>query len=150
VAWIGDSNNMCNTWLQAAEVLDFKRPRLQPRPAIVEPERAGLFGTDHYEAFVDPMDACRGRPVIPPTSGPAWARSGKRRAHEAFADWQVDSDMMRMAPLRPVHCTAFRASRQEVESAHRWPQSVVWDERKIGFTPKRPLLEHLLLGRVEE
>jgi ornithine carbamoyltransferase len=30
VAWVGDSNNMCNTWLQAGEVLGFQRPRLDP------------------------------------------------------------------------------------------------------------------------
>src|SRR3989304_9913896 len=55
VAWIGDSNNVCNTWLQAAEVLDFNIHVSTPPGDEVEPERAGLYGTDHYEEFSDPM-----------------------------------------------------------------------------------------------
>ncbi|HLY96274.1 MAG TPA: ornithine carbamoyltransferase, partial [Sideroxyarcus sp.] len=41
VAWIGDSNNMCNTWLQAAEILDFNVHVSTPPGYEVEPERAG-------------------------------------------------------------------------------------------------------------
>src|SRR5580698_5631110 len=48
VAWIGDSNNMCNTWLQAAELLDFNVHVSTPPGYEVEPERAGVYGTDHY------------------------------------------------------------------------------------------------------
>ena len=48
VAWIGDSNNVCNTWLQAAEVLGFNVHVSTPPGYEVEPERAGLFGTDHF------------------------------------------------------------------------------------------------------
>ena len=46
VAWIGDSNNVCNTWLQAAEVLGFNVHVSTPPGYEVEPERAGLFGTE--------------------------------------------------------------------------------------------------------
>src|SRR5574340_1226980 len=59
VAWIGDSNNVCNTWLQAAEVLDFNVHVSTPPGYEVEPERAGLFGEDHYEEFTDPHDAVK-------------------------------------------------------------------------------------------
>ncbi|MBX9848649.1 MAG: ornithine carbamoyltransferase, partial [Rhodocyclaceae bacterium] len=46
VAWIGDSNNVCNTWLQAAEVFNFNVHVSTPPGYEVEPERAGLYGTD--------------------------------------------------------------------------------------------------------
>ena len=64
VAWIGDSNNVCNTWLQAAEVLDFNVHVSTPPGYEVEPERAGLYGTDHYEEFKDPMDATRDADLV--------------------------------------------------------------------------------------
>ncbi|HMV93240.1 MAG TPA: ornithine carbamoyltransferase, partial [Thauera aminoaromatica] len=64
VAWIGDSNNMCNTWLQAAEVLDFNVHVSTPPGYEVEPERAGLYGTANFEQFADPMDACRGADLV--------------------------------------------------------------------------------------
>jgi len=68
VAWIGDSNNVCNTWLQAAELLDFKVHVSTPPGYEVEPERANLTGTAHFEQFADPN---------PPTCGRAWASSRK-------------------------------------------------------------------------
>ena len=64
VAWIGDSNNVCNTWLQAAEVLDFNVHVSTPPGYEVEPERAGLYGTDHYEQFGDPMQAAKGADLV--------------------------------------------------------------------------------------
>ena len=64
MAWIGDSNNVCNTWLQAAEVLDFNVHVSTPPGYEVEPERAGLYGTDHYEQFADPMEAARGADLV--------------------------------------------------------------------------------------
>src|ERR1700712_3649394 len=60
IAWIGDSNNVCNTWLQAAEVLDFNVHVSTPKGYEVEPERANLYGTGHFEQFEDPMEAARG------------------------------------------------------------------------------------------
>jgi ornithine carbamoyltransferase len=65
VAWIGDSNNMCNTWLQAAEVLDFKVHVSTPPGYEVEPERSPVGDrTHHFEVFADPMDACRGADLV--------------------------------------------------------------------------------------
>ncbi|HRE18268.1 MAG TPA: ornithine carbamoyltransferase, partial [Rhodocyclaceae bacterium] len=64
VAWVGDSNNMCNTWLQAAELLDFNVHVSTPPGYEVEAERAGLYGDKHFKQFADPMDACRGADLV--------------------------------------------------------------------------------------
>ncbi|MGH8642159.1 MAG: ornithine carbamoyltransferase, partial [Burkholderiales bacterium] len=82
VAWIGDSNNVCNTWLQAAEVFDFNVHVSTPPGYEVEPERAGLYGTDHYEEFKDPMKAAKNADLITTdvwTSMGDEAQSAKRR-----------------------------------------------------------------------
>ena len=64
VAWIGDSNNVCNTWLQAAETLDFNVHVSTPPGYEVEPERAGIYDDGHYESFADPMEACRDADLV--------------------------------------------------------------------------------------
>ena len=56
VAWIGDSNNVCNTWLQAAEIFDFKLHVSTPPGYEVEAERM----TRNAAAFSDPMKAAKG------------------------------------------------------------------------------------------
>jgi len=55
VAWIGDSNNVCNTWLQAAEIFDFKLHVSTPPGYEIEPERV----TKNCESFADPMQAAK-------------------------------------------------------------------------------------------
>ena len=98
VAWIGDSNNVCNTWLQAAEVLDFNVHVSTPPGYEVEPERANLYGDSHYEEFADPMEAARGADLV---TTDVWTSMGFEAENEErmrdFADWQVDADMMRVA-----------------------------------------------------
>src|SRR6185295_33514 len=107
VAWIGDSNNVCNTWLQAAEVLDFNVHVSTPPGYEVEPERAGLYGTDHYEQFRDPMRAARGADLV---TTDVWTSMGFEAENDErsrdFEDWQVDEDMMRIAGADAVfmHC----------------------------------------------
>ncbi|MDO9224898.1 MAG: ornithine carbamoyltransferase [Pseudomonadota bacterium] len=153
VAWIGDSNNMCNTWLQAAEVLDFNVHVSTPPGYEVEPERAGLFGTDHYEAFADPMDACRGADLV---TTDVWTSMGFEAENaermKAFADWQVDSDMMRVAAGDALFMHCLPAHRgEEVEAAViDGPQSVVWEEAENRLHIQKALLEYLLRGRVED
>ena len=153
VAWIGDSNNMCNTWLQAAEVLDFNVHVSTPPGYEVEPERANLFGTDHFESFADPMDACRGADLV---TTDVWTSMGYEAENaermKAFADWQVDVDMMRVAAEKALFMHCLPAHRGEEVSADviDGPQSVVWDEAENRLHTQKALMEYLLLGRIDD
>ncbi|MFA7298998.1 MAG: ornithine carbamoyltransferase [Sideroxydans sp.] len=153
VAWIGDSNNMCNTWLQAAEILDFNVHVSTPPGYEVEPERAGLFGKNHYEEFADPMEAARGADLL---TTDVWTSMGYEAENEermkAFADWQVDGDMMRAAATDAVFMHCLPAHRGEEVSAEviDGPQSVVWDEAENRLHVQKALMEYLLLGKLEQ
>lgn len=152
VAWIGDSNNVCNTWLQAAEVLDFNVHVSTPPGYEVEPERAGLYGTDHFESFADPMAACRGVDLV---TTDVWTSMGWESENEVrlkdFADWQVDSEMMRTAASDALFMHCLPAHRGEEVSAEviDGPQSVVWDEAENRLHVQKALMEFLLLGQIE-
>jgi len=151
VAWIGDSNNVCNTWLQAAEALDFQVRVSTPPGYEVEPERAGLMGTNHFEQFADPMDACRGADLVTTdvwTSMGFEAENEERRA--AFADWCVDAEMMRAAGPQALfmHCLPAHRGEEVTAEVIDGPQSVVWDEAENRLHVQKALLEFLLLGRV--
>jgi hypothetical protein len=64
VAWVGDGNNMANTWLQAAELLGFTVHLSTPSGYEVDQAVAGLRSTDSYKIFKDPEDACRGADLV--------------------------------------------------------------------------------------
>jgi ornithine carbamoyltransferase len=153
VAWIGDSNNVCNTWLQAAELLDFQVHVSTPPGYEVEPERAGLFSDAHFEQFTDPMEAARGADLV---TTDVWTSMGFEAENEArlrdFADWMVDEDMMRIAHPQALFMHCLPAHRGEEVSAGviDGPQSVVWDEAENRLHAQKALMEFLLLGRIHD
>ncbi|TVT49176.1 MAG: ornithine carbamoyltransferase [Denitromonas halophila] len=152
VAWIGDSNNMCNTWLQAAELLDFNVHVSTPPGYEIEPERAGLYGTNHFEQFADPMDACKGADLV---TTDVWTSMGFEAENEermkAFADWCVDEDMMQVAAPDAVfmHCLPAHRGEEVTAGVIDGAQSVVWDEAENRLHAQKALLEYLVIGRVE-
>ena len=152
VAWIGDSNNVCNTWLQAAEVFDFNVHVSTPPGYEVEPERAGLYGTSHYEEFADPMQAAKGAHLV---TTDVWTSMGFEAENEErkkdFEDWQVDAEMMKVARKDALFMHCLPAHRGEEVSATDidGKQSVVWDEAENRLHTQKALLEFLVLGKVK-
>ena len=148
VAWIGDSNNVCNTWLQAAEIFGFKLNVSTPPGYEVEPERMN----QHCEAFHDPMAAAKGADLV---TTDVWTSMGFESENEArrrdFHDWQVDAEMMRVAKKDAVfmHCLPAHRGEEVAAQVIDGPQSVVWDEAENRLHTQKALLELLLLGRVK-
>jgi ornithine carbamoyltransferase len=153
VAWIGDSNNVCNTWLQAAEVFDFNVHVSTPPGYEVEPERAGLYGTGHYEEFRDPMQAAKGAHLV---TTDVWTSMGFEAENEErkrdFEDWQVDAEMMRAAKKDALfmHCLPAHRGEEVAAAVIDGPQSAVWDEAENRLHTQKALLEFLLLGKVKK
>jgi len=149
VAWIGDSNNVCNTWLQAAELLDFNVHVSTPKGYEVEIERAGLYGDDHFEEFEDPMEAVKGADIV---TTDVWTSMGfeaeKKERLKDFADWQVDQEMMQLANKGAIfmHCLPAHRGEEVTAEVIDGLQSVVWDEAENRLHVQKALLEHLLLG----
>ena len=152
VAWIGDSNNVCNTWLQAAIVFDFNVHVSTPPGYEVEPGRAGILDHSHYESFADPRDACRGADLV---STDVWTSMGFEAENDErrrkFEHWMVDAAMMRQAKPDALFMHCLPAHRGEEVSAEviDGPHSVVWDEAENRLHAQKALLEYLVCGRVE-
>jgi ornithine carbamoyltransferase len=152
VAWIGDSNNVCNTWLQAAVVFDFNLHVSTPPGYEVEPERAGIYDTTHFVSFADPLEACRNADLV---TTDVWTSMGfeaeNAERQRDFKDWEVDTDMM--AQARPdalfMHCLPAHRGEEVSAAVIDGPQSVVWDEAENRMHAQKALLEYLVCGRIE-
>ena len=151
VAWIGDANNMLTSWLQAAAVLDF-RIRVSS-PAGYEIDRNALSAdiASRCESCADPMDACRGADLV---TTDVWTSMGFEAENEArlraFADWQVDAEMMGVANPDALfmHCLPAHRGEEVAADVIDGPQSVVWDEAENRLHAQKALLEYLVCGRV--
>jgi len=150
VAWIGDSNNVCNTWLQAAEVLDFQVRVSTPPGYEVEPERAGLHSQGHFEQFVDPMQAAKGADLV---TTDVWTSMGFEAENEArakaFADWMVDEDMMQQANPKALfmHCLPAHPGEEVTQEVLDHPRSVIFDEAENRLHVQKAILSLLARAR---
>jgi ornithine carbamoyltransferase len=151
VAWIGDSNNVCNTWLQAALLFDFNVHVSTPPGYEVEPERAGIFDTRRVRSFGDPMQACRGADLV---TTDVWTSMGfeaeNAERQRDFARWEVDEEMMAKANADALfmHCLPAHRGEEVAAAVIDGPQSVVWDEAENRLHAQKALLEYLVCGRV--
>ena len=151
VAWVGDGNNMANTWLQAAELLGFTVHLSTPSGYEVNPSVAGLQGSGSHKVFADPLDACRGADLV---TTDVWTSMGFEAENEArraaFARWRVSGDMMAVAQPNALfmHCLPAHRGEEVDADVIDGPQSVVWDEAENRMHVQKALMEWLLLGRI--
>jgi ornithine carbamoyltransferase len=150
VAWVGDGNNMANTWLQAADMLGFTVHLSTPSGYEVDHAIAGLRSRDSYKVFKKPMQACEGADLV---TTDVWTSMGYEAENavrqEAFADWCVDVDMMAQAKPNALfmHCLPAHRGEEVAADVIDGPQSVVWDEAENRMHVQKALMEFLLLGK---
>ncbi|MDR2326273.1 MAG: ornithine carbamoyltransferase [Acidovorax sp.] len=153
VAWVGDGNNMANTWLQAADLLGFKVHVSTPGGYEVD-EQLAFNGkpvhADCYQVFKDPLEACKGADLV---TTDVWTSMGYEAENEArrkaFADWCVDAEMMAAAKADALfmHCLPAHRGEEVEADVIDGPQSVVWDEAENRMHVQKALMEYLVLGR---
>jgi ornithine carbamoyltransferase len=152
VAWVGDGNNMANTWLQASEILGFKVHLSTPGGYEVDQSVAGIRSAESYKVFKDPMQACADADLV---TTDVWTSMGYEAENEArkkaFADWCVDTEMMKVAKPDALfmHCLPAHRGEEVAADVIDGPQSVVWDEAENRMHAQKALMEYLLLGRLD-
>jgi ornithine carbamoyltransferase len=149
VAWIGDGNNMCNSFIHAAHQLDFEL--VVSCPVGYEPPAALLR---EYSSNVriqrDPALAVRNATLV---TTDVWASMGqeseqlKRKA--AFANYQVDSELMAQAASNAIflHCLPAHRGEEVSASVIDAPDSLVWEEAENRLHAQKALLEFLVCNQ---
>ena len=151
VAWVGDGNNMANTWLQAADILGFTLHISTPSGYEVDPAVAGVSNRDCYRLFDHPLQACAGAHLV---TTDVWTSMGFEAENEArkkaFANWCVSTEMMARAQPHALfmHCLPAHRGEEVAAVVIDGPQSVVWDEAENRLHVQKALMEFLLLGRL--
>jgi ornithine carbamoyltransferase len=148
VAWVGDGNNMANSWLNAAYRMGFELrlafPRgYDPDPAILERAR----GAANVVVTHDPREAVAGADVV---NTDVWASMGQeeeaaRRAAD-FAGYCVDEEMMGTASGRAIflHCLPAHRGEEVTEGVLEGPRSRVWDEAENRLHAQKAIMARLM------
>jgi ornithine carbamoyltransferase len=152
VAWIGDGNNMCNTWIQAAQIFDFRLKVSTPAGYAIQPHRTVGVAPEHLEICRTPLQAAEGADLVNTdvwTSMGFEAESGARE--KAFQGFTVDARVMGAAKKDALfmHCLPAHRGEEVAAEVLEGPQSVVWDEAENRLHAQKALMDYLLLGRID-
>jgi ornithine carbamoyltransferase len=154
VAWVGDGNNMANTWLQAAAILGFKVNVSTPRGYEIDKKLLGSLGitsANNYQFYSNPHDACKDAHLVTTDVWTSMGFEAENAARKvAFNDWCVTQTMMRAAQSDALfmHCLPAHRGEEVQAEVIDGPQSVVWDEAENRMHVQKALMEYLLLGKV--
>ncbi len=150
IAWVGDGNNMANSWCDAAHLLGFTLKLACPEgydPDAAILARAAKGG--NVQLLRDPHAACDGADVV---TTDVWASMGQEEEQavreQAFAPFQVNAAMMGRAKRDAIFLHCLPAHRGEEVSAEviDGPQSRVWDEAENRLHVQKAVMAVLMGG----
>jgi len=146
VAWIGDGNNMCHSYINAARQYGFTLNIACPEG--YDPDDSILQSAGSSAAIIrTPLDAARNADLVVTD---VWASMGQEeeqaKRERAFANYQVDAGLMQAAARDALfmHCLPAHRGEEVAAEIIDGPQSVVWDEAENRLHAQKALLEYLL------
>ncbi len=148
VAWIGDGNNMCHSYMEAAQQFGFHLAIACPEGYDPDPAICKAAG-DSCSITRDPREAAAGANLVVTD---VWASMGQEEEQAkraaAFAGYQVNDELMALAHPDALfmHCLPAHRGEEVSESVLEGAQSVVWEEAENRLHSQKALMEMLLLG----
>ena len=143
VAWIGDGNNMCNTYIEAADLMDFQL--LIACPKGFEP--SGISEKNNCELVANPCLAADGADLVVTD---VWASMGdeseKKDRQRAFTKFEVNQEVMDKANSDALfmHCLPAYRGLEVSKEVLEGNNSVVWHEAENRLHSQKALIEFLL------
>lgn len=150
IVWIGDGNNVAQSWIEASALLGFKLVLACPKG--FEPEEKLLKeAKEIYKAQIEivdnPEEAIKGAEVI---NTDVWISMGQEEESEkrrfAFKNFQVNNELLKLADPSAIvlHCLPAHRDEEITEEVLEGHQSVVWDQAENKMWLHMALIEFLL------
>ena len=147
VVWIGDGNNMCLSYMEAARLFDFQLrvacpPGYEPDPGLL------AAVADRCVLLRDPREAMAGADLVATDVWTSMGQEEEQKARErAFGGYIVDANLMALAHPEALfmHCLPAHRGEEVAVDVIDGPQSVVWDEAENRLHSQKALLEFLLV-----
>ncbi len=146
VAWVGDGNNMANSWMEAAIFFPFSLTLACPEgydPDLALLEEAKAAGAK-ITLCRKPADAIRGAHYVNTDVWASMGQEAEQKAREAaFAGYCVDDALMRIAhpDAKFMHCLPAHRSEEVTESVFESPASIVFDQAENRLHMQKAILE---------
>jgi ornithine carbamoyltransferase len=145
IAWIGDGNNVCNSFIAAAAQFNFHLAVACPQELLPDPKVTAWAKArgGKIEMAVSPQDAAKGAHMVVTDT---WVSMGDKNAEKRSAllkPYQVDSSIMRFAEKKALfmHCLPAHRGEEVTADVLDGPQSVIWDEAENRLHVQKAIIQ---------
>lgn len=144
LAWVGDGNNMCSSFIQAAPKLGFKLNIATP--AVYHPDMMDLARAAELQGQImttqDPREAVRGADCVITDTWVSMGDTDHDERLEALEPYQVDEALMAEAAGDAVflHCLPAHRGEEVTDAVIDGPQSLIWDEAENRIHAQKSIL----------
>jgi ornithine carbamoyltransferase len=142
-AWVGDGNNVCNSLIEAAALMQFGLAVATPNGFEPDGTIQALASTrDEIYFTTDPREAVAGREVVVTDTWTSMGHTDEEYRRQAFANYQVDEALMELASPGAtfLHCLPAHRGEEISVGVIDGPQSAVWDEAENRLHAQKALL----------
>jgi ornithine carbamoyltransferase len=144
IAWVGDGNNVCASFIHAAPKLGFKLNIASP--ALYHPDLVDLARAEEQQGCVmvteDPREAVRDAHCVVTDTWVSMGDTDHDERLDALEPYQVDEQLMELATGDAVflHCLPAHRGEEVVDEVIDGPQSLVWDEAENRIHAQKSIL----------
>ncbi|MEK6725582.1 MAG: ornithine carbamoyltransferase [Deltaproteobacteria bacterium] len=154
VAWIGDGNNMANSWIEAAGKIGFDLTLACPKGYTPNPMILGeahKMATGKIRLTSDPFEATKDADII---NTDVWASMGQeeeqKEREKVFKGYQINIELIKVARKDAIvlHCLPAHRGEEITEEVIEGPNSVVWDQAENRLHVQKAIMEKLMGGNL--
>jgi ornithine carbamoyltransferase len=144
IAWVGDGNNVCASFIHAAAAFEFKLKIACPahfHPDLVDLARASKAGAE-ITMSEDPVEAVKGADCVVTDTWVSMGDEDSTERFDMFEPFQVDEDLMRLAQADAVflHCLPAHRGEEVTDEVIDGAQSLVWQEAENRIHAQKSVL----------
>jgi ornithine carbamoyltransferase len=148
-AWVGDGNNMANTWIEAAAIFGFELALACPEGYDPDPKVLAWAKerSSNITLTRDPREAVRGADVL---NTDVWASMGQeseqKEREKAFAGYQLNEELVDLAQgnCMVLHCLPAHRGEEITDDVIEGPHSAVWDEAENRLHVQKAIMAKLI------
>jgi len=146
ITWCGDFNNVCRSWVQAANIFDFKLQLACPKKLLKNDEMKRISKIKNVKFFESAIDACKNSDCIMTDTWFSMGQKASEKKRELLKPFQVTNKLLSISKKKSIfmHCLPAHRGEEIEKNILEHPKAVVWDEAENRLHTQKAIINWCL------
>ena len=146
ITWCGDFNNVCRSWVQAANIFNFKLHLACPKELISKNDMDNINKIKNIKLFKSAIDACKNVDCVMTDTWFSMGQKVSERERNLLKPYQVNNKLLSVSKKKSIfmHCLPAHRGEEIEKNILEHPNSVIWDEAENRLHSQKAILNWCL------